>query len=334
VVAPRHMPPIGIARVAPVPLGAARAPESDVRPPREERKRRVAGEGPRWHLEEGAEFAPGRHALKRLGGGHRYDAYLAWDDRLHTVIVAKLVRPHLVDDAHTLDGLAREAETLSRLNHPVVVRMFDSVLHGSLPHLALEHLEGPRLSTLIRKYGPLPLEQLVPLAVQLSSALHYLAEEETVHLDVKPSNVIMGAPPRLIDLSVARDTAAAASLVEPIGTDAYMAPEQCDPVRLGPVGPAADVWGLGATLYKAATGKRPFSDPDPERHGGERWPQLVETPGELAGTVSDALARPIMACLARDPAERPAAAQVAGAMEQVLEALPKPRLSRLKPRLG
>jgi eukaryotic-like serine/threonine-protein kinase len=327
-VAPKAVNPTGTERAAPLPLGATRAPLSH----REERWR--AEEQPHWRLEHGEEFAPGRHALKRLGGGHRYDAYLTWDDRLHAVVVAKLVRPHLVDDHPTLEGLSREAKMLSRLNHPVVVRMFDAVLDGPLPHLVLEHLEGPRLSTLVRKYGPLPLEQLVPLAVQLSSALHYLSEEGIVHLDVTPSNIIMGAPPRLIDLSVARDAAAAASLTEPIGTDAYMAPEQADPVHLGPVRAPADVWGLGVTLYKAATGNRPFSDPDPEGEGDDRWPQLTEDPRELAGAVSDALAGPMMACLAHDPAARPPPAQLAGAMERLLEALPRPRLSRLKPRVG
>jgi serine/threonine protein kinase len=216
-----------------------------------------------------------------------------------------------------------------------MLRLFDAVLDGPHPHLLLEHLEGPRLSTLLRKYGPLPPEQLVPLAVQLCSALHYLAHENTVHLDVKPSNIIMGAPPRLIDLSVARSLQAAASLDHPVGTDAYMAPEQCDPVRLGPVAPAADVWGLGVTLYRAATGERPFSDPGAKDDPAEiRWPQLVESPAPPSRRLPSALVDPIMACLASEPAERPAPAEVSAAIEPLLEALPKPRLSRLKPRLG
>ena len=120
---------------------------------------------------------------------------------------------------------------LERLNHPVLVRSFDADLSGPRPHVVLEHLEGPRLSTLLRKYGPLPLEQLLPLGVQLCAAAHYMAAEGVVHLDIKPSNIIMGAPAQLIDLSVARTVDECARLRSAVGTDSYMSPEQCVPMR-------------------------------------------------------------------------------------------------------
>jgi eukaryotic-like serine/threonine-protein kinase len=288
-----------------------------------------------WELEEGDEIAPGRTALKRLGGGRRYDAYLAFDDHMHAVVVAKVVRPHLVEDERTLRGLREEWEMVSRLSHPVILRGFDAVLDGPRPHLVLEHLEGPRLSTLIRRYGPLPAEQLVPLAVQLSSAVHYLAGEDVVHLDIKPSNTIMGAPPRMIDLSVALTTGDAAALRTQVGTDAYMAPEQCDPERLGPVGPAADVWGLGVTLYRAATGELPYGEPgdDDEAPLEVRYPQLAERALPLEARIPHDVATVIMDCLEFEANRRPRPADVAERLEPVLGAMPKPRLSKLKPRL-
>ena len=192
----------------------------------------------------------------------------------------------------------------------------------------LEHLEGPRLSTLVRRHGPLPPEQLVPLALQLCSALHYLAAERVVHLDLKPANTIMSAPPRLIDLSVAVTADAAAALERSVGTDSYMAPEQCDPAALGPVGAPADVWGLGATLYRAATGERPFPNGDPKASDPlERWPQLDHDPEP--GPLPAAIADPVLACLAAEPGSRPRPAELAEALEPVLRAQPKPRLSGL-----
>jgi serine/threonine protein kinase len=289
----------------------------------------------RWNLEEGDEIVPGRYALRRLGGGRSYEAYLTWDDRLFGLVVAKLVRPHLVDGGPALRGLAREAEVAGRLNHPVIVRVFDAVLEGHRPHLLLEHLEGPRLSSLIRRYGRVELEQLVPLALQICSALHYMGVKEVVHLDVKSSNVIMGAPPRLIDFSVARSIADARAITGAIGTDQYMAPEQCDPTQAHITG-AADVWGLGATLWHAITGSVPFpraaeyDADDPSR----RWPQLHDDPAPLDERVPPVLAEILHRCLDKNPHLRPTPAEVAEALEPIVAALPtRPVLRRMRPRL-
>jgi eukaryotic-like serine/threonine-protein kinase len=329
-------------RPAPTPLptelgGSAASAASeqrgrDVRAPAAPPGRR--GVSSSWRFEEGEELVPGRHVIGRLGGGHRYETYLAWDDRMRALVVVKAVRPHLVEHAHTLAGLEREAMMLERLRHPVILRGFDSEFEGERPHLVLEHLEGPRLSTLVRRYGPLPLEQLLPLGLQLCSALHYLSTEAVVHLDVKPSNIIMGAPARLIDLSVALELRAAEALDHPVGTDGYMAPEQCDPLGRGGVGVAADVWGLGVTLYKAATGVRPFSRAGADRASPQEcWPQLVEAARPLEVPLPETVSSTIMSCLVPEPAERPRPDEIADTLEPILDAMPGPRLARLKPRL-
>jgi serine/threonine-protein kinase len=297
----------------------------------------AAGEPPeesRWRFAEGDEIVPGRSAIKLLGGGFRYEAYLAWDERLRTLVVLKVVRPGLVEDGRTLRGLAHEVELLERLAHPVLVRSFGHDLDGPRPFVALEHLEGPRLSTLLRRYGPLTIEQTVPLSLQLCAAAHYLETEGVAHLDIKPSNIIMGGPPRLIDLSVARTHEQCRELTSAVGTDAYMAPEQAIPDGSVPPGAASDVWGIGATLFRAVAGKRAFDSgerdaADPAR----RWPQLVQRPVELPDHVGPAVAEPILACLEHDPAARPTAGALADRLEPVLGALPKPRLSKLKPRI-
>jgi serine/threonine protein kinase len=271
--------------------------------------------------------------LSRLGGGSRYEAYLAWDGHLHTTVVVKVIRPGRVDDAETRAELLAEANALASLSHPVIVRGFGAVLDGPRPHLLLEHLEGPRLSSLIRREGGLGLEQLAPLAVQLCAGLHYMHAEGWVHLDVKPANVIMGAPPRLIDLSIARTADDARQLRVPIGTDSYMPPEQCAPAGRGGVGPAADVFAVGVTLFRAATAVRPFTAGDAEAEAPEaRWPQLVEHPLPLDGRIPGEAGRMVESALAANPADRPAPAEIAAAFTEAVGKLPKPRLGRLKPR--
>jgi serine/threonine protein kinase len=290
-----------------------------------------------WELDEGDEIVPDRFALKKLGGGTDYEAYLAWDERLASVLVAKLLRPHLVEHPGALSGLQREAHALESLQHPSLVRGFGAVLDGPRPHLLMEHLEGPHLARLIRRFGALPPEQLVPLALNLFSVAHYLAVEQVVHLDIKPRNIVVWVPPRVIDLSVARTVKRASKVTGHVGTDLYMAPEQCEPNKYFKIGSPADVYGIGATLYHAAAGERPFERPIGYDREDliERFPQLThETPPLDPKKLPPALSHLITLCLSRNPDERPTAREAMDQLEPILAALPrKQRIGRLRPRL-
>ena len=280
---------------------------------------------PSWGFEAGAEIAPGRSVLRPLGGGFRFEVQLVWDDRRLAILVAKVLRPHLLEDRHAREELEQEAAALAALAHPVVVRGFEAALDGPHPHLLIEHLEGPSLRSLIRRDGRLELQQLLPLALHVASAIHYLAEEHWVHLDVKPDNIIMGIPPRLIDLSLATTVAGATRFTSAVGTDAYMPPEQCLPGS-ATVGPPADVWGLGATLWHATAGSRPFPRPDGARDSEVaevRFPQLTQEPIPLPSGTPVELADALRACLRRDPAERPSAAELVERLQPLAGALPR-----------
>jgi serine/threonine protein kinase len=290
----------------------------------------------RWAFEEGDEIAPGRYVLKRLGGGAAYEAHVAWDDMLHTTVVVKVLRPDHVDSKRNLEHLRREVKILRQLNHPIIVRCFGAVTSGERPHIVLEHLEGLRLSTLIRKYGSLPIEQLLPLGLQICAALHYTHAHKIVHLDVKPANIVMSADPRLIDFSIARSFRQAAELTGDVGTRRFMAPEQCLPGKRGIVGPPADVYGLGATLYRAITGDYAFeftaprTEPDPF----VKFPQLSQAPQPLSEEIPVQLREPVMATLHPDPAKRPTAAELSARLQPLVAMLPSARpLGRRRPRL-
>lgn len=310
------------------------AAPSSLEPPHSEPSEHTDAKHPSWNFEEGAPIAEGRRVLRSVGGGSRYEVHLAWDERLFALVVVKLLRPHLVEDPHALRELRREADLLGRLAHPALVRGFGAVLDGPYPHIVLEHVEGPSLGRLVKRYGALSLDQLLPLALQLTAALQYLAAEGVAHLDVKPGNVVMGVPTRLIDLSIARPIEAAAALHDAIGTDPYMAPEQCAPSRWpGSVGPAADVWALGATLHHAACGSVPFPRAREARRSPDplvRYPQLaLGAPPPLPDHLPAAFRVLVRAMLAPDPAARPTAAEVAAALEPlVLEVPTKLTISR------
>lgn len=258
-----------------------------------------------WDLAVGDELVPGRFIQQMLGGGERYQAFLTWNEEMLCPTVVKVLRPDLVDEPHARRAIEREGAILEGIDHPYFLRILGRDTDGPRPYLEIEFLDGPRLSTLIHRHGILGPEQLLPLGRQLAAAVHHLHGRGLLHLDVKPRNIIMGPVPRLIDLSVARRTDEVAALRSPVGTDAYMAPEQCDRDRLSTIGTPADVWGIGATMYEAASKSLPF--PKGRRGGSdlERWPQLEGEARALPGKVPADVAEVILGCLRRDPAGRP-----------------------------
>src|SRR5215207_8041885 len=238
--------------------------------------REVVAEKQTWEFPQGHEIAPGRTTLKLLGGGNRYEVYLVWDERLFSVMVAKILRPDLVEEGYALRGLRREMEALEALAHPVLLRGFASHIEGPHPHVLVEHLEGPTLRRLIKKNGALPIEQTLPLGLHVASVIHYMAEEGWVHLDLKPDNLVMGIPPRVIDLSLARTIERARRLTDYIGTNAYMPPEQCNPG-----GDALSRGGRQGSLQAPADARRGWPDRGPLPAAGGRAAALA--PAGAAG---------------------------------------------------
>jgi serine/threonine protein kinase len=153
-----------------------------------------------------------------------------------------------------------------------------------------------------------------------------MANEGWVHLDVKPENIVMGVPPRLIDLSIARTFERAARLRGSIGTDGYMSPEQCDAdAHRGEVGAPADVWGLGATLHHAVSGEVPFPR---ERGAGESEDRRCASRSWTGshGRFRTASRTPCVSwwrMLAKRPQDRPTAAEVVRRLESLVAELPR-----------
>jgi serine/threonine protein kinase len=279
-----------------------------------------------WGLSEGDEIAPGRSVLKTLGGGSRYEVLLVWDEERFAIMVAKVLRPSVAHHVDARRDLEREAEALAALSHPVILRGFDAVLDGAHPHLLVEHLEGPTLRRLLKAEPRLPRQQLIPLGLHVAAGIAYMETAGWVHLDLKPDNLIMGVPPRVIDLSIARTVERAARTRGILGTDPYMAPEQCGtPEWEGRLGPPADVFGLAATLWRASAGAAPFpraKGASPRDDPEQRFPQLVAAAPDPPRDMPAALAELLLAGLARDPAQRPTARELAAGFEPLLGSLP------------
>jgi serine/threonine protein kinase len=256
-------------------------------------------------------FAPGREVVpgvRVIGLIHRsnvLDVYDAWSPERACRVALKVPRPDRLRDRGAAAALLREGRLLRRLTHPHLVRAYE-VHAGPRPAVVLETLPGETLARLVARRR-LSAAELAHLGVQLAGALRHLHRAGVLHLDLKPQNVIADAGrAKVIDLSLAR---APGRMPAGRGTWCNLAPEQA---RGGEVGPAADVWGLGLVLHEAATGANPFHD----HPGDEEFPQLAiaAPPVRTLRRLPAALAGLVDACLAPDPADRPALDDVLAAL--------------------
>jgi serine/threonine protein kinase len=250
----------------------------------------------------------GYELLERLNRGRELDVYGAWSEERSCHCVLKTLRPEARSDAAAARRLRAEARLLLSLTHPHIARAYELLTVDGAPVLVLETLGGATLSWMVREGGQrLSNEDLVHLGLQLSSAIGYLHRRDRLHLDLKPSNVISdGGIARVIDLNLARRPG---RVPAGYGTAQYLAPEQA---RGGRVDAAADVWGIGATLFAGATAKRPFGG-----SGAEQLERRATPVRRLRRGLPKPFADVVDACLEPDPRARPAL----GELETALDAL-------------
>jgi serine/threonine protein kinase len=259
-------------------------------------------------LSEGSALAPGLVVLEHLSRNQVMDVYDVWDEGRYCRCVAKLLRPDFERSQRERARLRREGELLQRFTHPHIVRAYET-RETPATVVLLETLSGETLSHLIEhRTRRMAAAELAILGLQIGSATRYMHAEGWLHLDLKPSNVIidMGSA-KLLDLSLAR---AAGHHKAGIGTRPYLAPEQA---RGGELGPAADVWGLGALLFDTACARPPFatSDACPYPQLDQRAPSVRaerRLPPELAELID--------ACLESDPARRPSIDSILATLEK------------------
>ena len=219
---------------------------------------------------------------------------------------------------------AREAQALAKVRHPGVVRLREAGEHEGVPYIVLDLHEAGSLEDRLRR-GPVEPLEVAELGVELAAALAASHAEGVLHRDLKPANVLMtGANrPLLTDFGLARDLQRIGQTQQLtqtgvfVGTPGFWAPEQAAAVT--DLGPAVDVYGLGATLYAALTGRPPVVGANLMEIATATLDLRPPRIRSLRPETPPALEAVIMRCLEKDPAERwPSAAALGEALEQVL----------------
>jgi eukaryotic-like serine/threonine-protein kinase len=262
-------------------------------------------------LDEGAELAPGYEVIAHLRRGRDCDVYDAWSEYRDCRCIAKVLRAERRAHAPARRRLRSEGRLLLSLSHPHIVRAYE-LIERPHPILVLETLEGETVGYMARRLKRrLPSTDLAFLGLHLCSAIQYLHRHRILHLDLKPSNVICdGGQAKVIDLSLARRPGRGR---RGVGTPRYMAPEQA----LGrAVGPASDVWGIGAVLYEAATGTPPLPDGPPQQVNGNG--HLPVPPGVgRSRRLPGELAMAIDCCLRLEPGDRLTVSELSRILDRV-----------------
>ena len=268
--------------------------------------------------------------LAELGRGGTSIVYLAREDAPRRCVALKCMRPEAAADPNKRARFRTEAQVLARLDHPHIVRLHAAGERPAGPHLALEFVDGGSLESYLAGGLP-PLDQAARLVETLARAVAYIRRLGLVHGDLKPGNILLQmdghtmpieqqgvtlSRPKRPNLLLAVPKIADFELAQPLagettaggqkgiqGTPGYMAPEQAQGGGKG-IGPAADVYALGAILYRLLTGRPPFREKTARATLDRVLAEEPVTPCSLNSQLPTALEMICLRCLERDPQRR------------------------------
>src|SRR3989449_313309 len=255
-----------------------------------------------------------------LGTGGYAEVYLGQHIRLELQAAIKVLHTHLT--GQEAEHFQQEAQTIAKLAHPAIVRVFDFDVQDGVPFLVMDYAPDGSLRHRYPKGSVVPLPQIVSCVKQVAAALQYAHDHQFIHRDVKPENMLVGRQQEVLlsdfGLVALAHSSGSLSTQEAVGTLPYMAPEQIE----GHARAASDQYALGVIVYEWLCGARPF-----EGSVTELMVQHLTMPPpplhQRVPTIPAELEQVALRSLAKDPKARFASVQAfAAALEQVSQLAP------------
>lgn len=254
----------------------------------------------------------GYEILGVLGRGGMGIVYQARQIRLNRIVAIKMILDSQFSSSKARQRFLAEAGMIARVRHPNIVQIHEANTHKTGPYFSMEFVEGGSLAAKLQG-KPFPVRQAAELVQTLASAIQAAHEAGIIHRDLKPANVLLTTDgvPKIMDFGVACELTDGPGMTESgvvLGTPSYMAPEQARGQQ-ATIGPACDVYALGAILYELLTGRPPFA----AENSLETILQVVNLepvpPRQLQPKIPRDLATICLKCLQKDPTKRFTSAQ-------------------------
>ncbi len=261
-------------------------------------------------LEDRTGSQVGRYQIAQLlGRGGMGEVYAAQDTDLDRRVALKFLRAKSIGDPAAVKGFVEEAKAASALNHPNILTIYEVIDSSAGLAIAMELVEGDDLRSL--RGTAQTAERVIKLGRQIADALAAAHQAGLIHRDIKPENILLRKDGyvKIVDFGLARRVASGpADPGSLVGTLRYMSPEQA--LRKA-ISPASDIFSLGVVLYEHATGQHPFLGGSPIAALKASPPRVPVAPSSFNAAIPVELDRLILRTLARDPAARPGAKQIA-----------------------
>ncbi|MBU1586813.1 MAG: protein kinase [Actinobacteria bacterium] len=249
----------------------------------------------------------GRYQLSsRVAIGGMGEVWQATDLVIGRTVAIKILKDEYLGDPGFLERFRAEARHAALVNHEGIANVFDYGEEDGSAYLVMELVPGEALSAVLERERQLPPDRVLDIVAQTAMALQAAHAAGLVHRDIKPGNLLITPDGRvkITDFGIARiaDQVPLTATGQVMGTVQYLSPEQASG---HPASPTTDIYSLGIVAYEALAGRRPFTG---ESQVAIAMAQINETPPELASTIPEPVRNLVYACIAKNPADRPASA--------------------------
>lgn len=224
--------------------------------------------------------------LELLGEGGMAFVFKAKDEQLERNVAIKTLKPIYISDSNFVSRFKREAQTAANLNHPNIVQIFDWGVEENEPYFVMEYVEGTTLSSVLAKNKRVNISDALYIGSQVSAALHEAHENNLVHRDIKPGNIMItpGGKIKVTDFGIVSIQDEDSDITKSgtiLGTANYISPEQAQGL---PVSKQSDLYSLGVVLYELISGKTPFDGDTPISIATKH---LTEKPKPISEFIND-----------------------------------------------